>query len=33
MAELTVDIKRGLEGVVFTETYLSAIDGNAGQLS
>ena len=28
-----VDIKRGLEGVIFTETYLSAIDGNAGQLS
>jgi citrate synthase len=29
----TVDIKRGLEGVVFTETYLSAIDGEAGRLS
>jgi citrate synthase len=28
-----VDIKRGLEGVIFTETYLSAIDGNAGRLS
>ncbi len=33
MAESTVDIKRGLEGVIFTETLLSAIDGNAGQLS
>ncbi|HSJ59021.1 MAG TPA: citrate/2-methylcitrate synthase [Anaerolineae bacterium] len=29
----TVDIKRGLEGVIFTETYLSAIDGEAGKLS
>jgi citrate synthase len=29
----TVDIKRGLEGVIFTETYLSAIDGEAGRLS
>ena len=29
----TVDIKRGLEGVIFTETYLSAIDGLAGKLS
>jgi len=29
----TVDIKWGLEGVVFTETYLSAIDGEAGILS
>ncbi|MFN2183631.1 MAG: citrate/2-methylcitrate synthase [Anaerolineae bacterium] len=29
----TVDIKRGLEGVIFTETYLSAIDGDAGRLS
>jgi citrate synthase len=28
-----VDIKRGLEGVLFTETYLSAIDGQAGKLS
>ncbi len=28
-----VEIKRGLEGVVFTETYLSAIDGEAGRLS
>jgi citrate synthase len=28
-----VDIKRGLEGVIFTETHLSAIDGNAGRLS
>jgi citrate synthase len=27
------DIKRGLEGVVFTETHLSAIDGEAGKLS
>ena len=33
MEEATVDIKRGLEGVIFTETYLSAIDGNAGKLS
>ncbi len=29
----TVDIKRGLEGVIFTETTLSAIDGEAGRLS
>ncbi len=29
----TVEIKRGLEGVIFTETYLSAIDGEAGILS
>jgi citrate synthase len=29
----TVDIKRGLEGVIFTETHLSAIDGEAGRLS
>jgi citrate synthase len=28
-----VEIKRGLEGVIFTETHLSAIDGNAGKLS
>ena len=28
-----VEIKRGLEGVIFTETRLSAIDGNAGKLS
>jgi citrate synthase len=28
-----VEIKRGLEGVVFTETHLSAIDGEAGTLS
>jgi len=28
-----VDIKRGLEGVIFTETYLSAIDGEAGKLA
>ena len=27
------DIKAGLEGVVFTETHLSAIDGEAGLLS
>ena len=33
MATPTVEIKRGLEGVVFTETYLSAIDGEAGILS
>ena len=33
MEESTVDIKRGLEGVIFTETYLSAIDGTAGKLS
>ena len=29
----TVDIRRGLEGVIFTETLLSAIDGEAGKLS
>jgi citrate synthase len=28
-----IQIKRGLEGVVFTETYLSAIDGEAGNLT
>jgi citrate synthase len=28
-----VEIKRGLEGVIFTETHLSAIDGEAGRLS
>lgn len=28
-----MEIKRGLEGVVFTETFLSAIDGEAGRLS
>ena len=33
MEQPTVDIKRGLEGVIFTETYLSAIDGEAGKLS
>ncbi len=33
MATPTVEIKRGLEGVIFTETYLSAIDGEAGILS
>ncbi len=29
----TLDIKRGLEGIIFTETYLSSIDGEAGKLS
>jgi citrate synthase len=33
MDSTTVEIKRGLEGVVFTETHLSAIDGEAGKLS
>lgn len=33
MEQPTVDIKRGLEGVIFTETYLSTIDGEAGKLS
>jgi citrate synthase len=33
MDQPNVDIKRGLEGVIFTETYLSAIDGEAGKLS
>jgi citrate synthase len=33
MDPATVEIKRGLEGVVFTETHLSAIDGEAGKLS
>ena len=33
MEQPTVDIKHGLEGVSFTETNLSAIDGIAGQLS
>ncbi len=28
-----VEIKYGLEGVIFTKTYLSAIDGEAGKLS
>ena len=28
-----MEIKRGLEGVVFTETYLSSIDGEAGKLA
>jgi citrate synthase len=28
-----MEIKAGLEGVVFTETFLSAIDGEAGRLS
>jgi len=33
MTQPNVDIKRGLEGVIFTETYLSAIDGEVGKLS
>jgi citrate synthase len=33
METASVDIKRGLEGVIFTETYLSSIDGEAGKLS
>lgn len=33
MDQPNVEIKRGLEGVVFTETHLSAIDGEAGRLS
>jgi citrate synthase len=33
MSTPDVEIKRGLEGVIFTETYLSAIDGEAGRLS
>ncbi|MFN2289739.1 MAG: citrate/2-methylcitrate synthase [Anaerolineae bacterium] len=33
MDPATVEIKRGLEGVVFTETHLSAIDGEIGKLS
>jgi citrate synthase len=33
MASQDIDIKRGLEGVIFTETYLSAIDGEKGELS
>jgi citrate synthase len=33
MDPATVEIKRGLEGVVFTETHLSAIDGEVGKLS
>jgi citrate synthase len=33
MSTANVDIKYGLEGVVFTETRLSAIDGEAGKLS
>jgi citrate synthase len=33
MATTVPDIKRGLEGVVFTETHLSAIDGEIGRLS
>jgi citrate synthase len=33
MNQPEVQIKRGLEGVIFTETYLSAIDGERGRLS
>ncbi|RPI52853.1 MAG: citrate synthase [Chloroflexi bacterium] len=33
MEQPNVEIKRGLEGVVFTETQLSAIDGEAGRLA
>jgi citrate synthase len=33
MDQPAVDIQRGLEGVIFTETYLSTIDGEAGKLS
>jgi citrate synthase len=33
MDQPNVDIKRGLEGIIFTETYLSAIDGEVGKLS
>jgi citrate synthase len=33
MAAKDIEIKRGLEGVVFTETYLSAINGEKGKLS
>jgi citrate synthase len=33
MTQPDIDIKRGLEGVIFTETYLSAIDGMVGKLS
>ena len=33
MSAPPVDIKRGLEGVVFTETNLSSIDGEAGKLT
>jgi citrate synthase len=33
MSNPPVDIKRGLEGVVFTDTHLSSIDGEAGQLT
>jgi citrate synthase len=33
MSIAEVDIKRGLEGVIFTETHLSAIDGLTGKLS
>ncbi len=33
MSTPAVDIKRGLEGVIFTETHLSSIDGEAGKLA
>ncbi|HNS49692.1 MAG TPA: citrate/2-methylcitrate synthase [Anaerolineae bacterium] len=33
MSQPPVEIKRGLEGVVFTETNLSSIDGDAGKLT
>ncbi len=33
MNEANIEIKYGLEGVLFTKTYLSAIDGQAGQLT
>jgi citrate synthase len=33
MTAQDIDIKRGLEGVIFTETYLSAINGEKGELS
>jgi len=33
MENARVDIKRGLEGVIFSETYLSDIDGEAGKLT
>lgn len=33
MSNPPVDIKRGLEGVVFTETHISSIDGEVGKLT
>jgi citrate synthase len=33
MAAQQIDIKRGLEDVIFTETYLSTINGEKGELS